>query len=263
MILKNHIIIFFLLFNTLCIAASAKGGAFVLPDNITVEQDTLVKVQKNRIKKQLPAEFPENYHQELEDYYARQKFYEKILRKIGNAKNYLSFSTNMLFDAVLIPNIAVEFQIMPKWSLYGNWMYAWWSVKKSDIYWRTYGGDITLRHWFGKKSNHRSLTGHHIGAYCQAITYDFDFGGQAQMTDKWNYGFGIEYGHSFAISKDLNIDIFAGIGVLIGKYKDYSNVDDHYKHQVSVERFTVLPTKLGASLVWILPLKRKSILYEE
>ena len=214
-------------------------------------------------KKQLPTEFPKNYHEEVEAYYARQKFHEKALRKLINTRNYVSFSTNMAFDAVLIPNVAAEFSITPQISLSAGWMHSWWKVQSKDFFWRVYGGDITARYWFGQKSKTRRLTGHHIGVYGQALSYDLDLGGQAQMTDGYNYAAGIEYGYSFIISKNFNIDVFAGVGLLTGKYKDYYNKDGHYVWQVSVNRSTVLPTKLGASLVWILPLKKKSILYED
>ncbi len=169
----------------------------------------------------------------------------------------------MLYDIVLIPNVSAEFSLTPKISLSAGWMHSWWSLKTSDIYWRVYGGDIALKYWFGKKSNIRRLTGHHLGIYAQALTYDFDLGGQAQMSDGWNKAIGVEYGHSFIISKNFNIDIYAGIGLITGNYKDYYNLDDHYVWQVSVKRQTFLPTKFGASLIWVLPLKQKSILYEE
>lgn len=227
------------------------------------QQDTLRNKKAKKIKIELPAEFPENYHEEVEAYYARQKFHVKLLRGLVNIKNHTSFATNMLFDAVLVPNIAAEFSILPNVSISAGWMHSWWSIKKSDIFWRIYGGEITARYWFGKKSRDRKLTGHHIGIYGQALVYDIDLGGQAQMTDGWNYAYGMEYGHSFSIAKNFNIDVYAGVGLLTGNYKDYSNMDDHYVWQISVKRSVVFPTKLGASLVWILPLRQKSILYEE
>lgn len=279
------IVVIFLMINTVCFGFET-GGDFCAPQNRDTiktrtvrflntknegkqKKDKKLKAQKAAPKqnhgavKQLPDEFPKNYHKEVEQYYARQKFHEKVVRKLINTRNYVSFSTNMLFDAVLIPNITAEFTILPQWSLAASYMHSWWSIKSSDIFWRVQGADITLRHWFGNKSKTRRLTGHHIGIYGQALSYDIDLGGQAQLTDGWNYAAGIEYGHSFTIAKNLNIDLYAGIGLLTGKYKDYSNKDGHYVWQVSVNRSTIFPTKLGASLVWILPLKNKSILYEE
>ena len=260
-LIKQALYILIFLFSAHAVFASSNTVDYYcgLPERIEVKQDTL---KEKRIKKQLPPEFPENYKEEVEAYYKRQKIHNKILIKLENTRNYVSFSTNMFYDIVLIPNIAVVFSINPKLSVATSWMYSWWSLKNKDIFWRIYGGDISLKYWFGKQSLQRRLTGHHFGIYGQLITYDVDLGGQAQMSDRWNYAFGFEYGHSFAIAKNLNIDLFAGVGLLNGKYKDYSNADGHYVWQVSVKRSTVFPTKFGASLVWILPLKNKSILYE-
>ena len=44
---------------------------------------------------------------------------------------YMDVKTNMLYDALLVPNIGVEFYVGKNWSLAGNWMYAWW---KGHIY---------------------------------------------------------------------------------------------------------------------------------
>ena len=65
---------------------------------------------------------------------------------------YMSVKTNMLYDAALIPNIGIEFYLGKGASIGANWMYAWWSKDSSHRYWRTYGGDIHLRLWLGKKS---------------------------------------------------------------------------------------------------------------
>ena len=262
MLKKLYIFVTLIILSSVCFASETDRIFCVDKDTIKVKQDSL-KIKGKQIKKQLPTEFPSNYHQEVEAYYARQKFYQKVLRGIINTKNYTSFSTNMLFDLVLIPNISAEFSILPKVSVSASWMHSWWSVQNRDIYWRVYGGDVAVKYWFGNSSNKRRLTGHHIGAYAQALTYDLDLGGQAQISDGWNTAFGIEYGHSFIISKNFNIDVYAGVGLLTGNYKDYINADGHYVWQISVSRSIIMPTKLGASLVWILPLKQKSILYEE
>ena len=272
-----YIITTLILLSAVCPASGTDCSFYVLPvdENSDDKEDKekknplanirelFKKQQDTLIKKQLPKEFPTNYHEEVEEYYARQRFHEKVLRKLINTRNYTSFSTNILYDLVLIPNISAEFLIAPNLSLSAGWMHSWWSFKSSDTYWRVYGGDMALKYWFGKKTKTRKLTGHHFGIYAQVLTYDLDLGGQAQMTDGWNKGVGIEYGHSFAISKNFNIDVYAGIGLLTGNYKDYSNLDGHYVWQTSVKRHTVLPTKLGASLVWIMPFKQHSILYNE
>ena len=115
---------------------------------------------------------------------------------------YMALKTNMLYDVLAVPNIGVEFYLGKNWSISGNWMYGWWKKNSSHRYWRIYGGDIAVRYWFGKKASEKPLTGHHVGVYGQAFTYDFEWGGKGYMGgepggtlwDKTNYAAGVEYG---------------------------------------------------------------------
>lgn len=74
--------------------------------------------------------------------------------------------TNMLYDAMLIPNIGIELPIGKDWSLHADWMYAWWKTDVRHRYWRVYGGQAGARRWFGQ-TRHGLLTGHHLGVYGQ------------------------------------------------------------------------------------------------
>lgn len=64
----------------------------------------------------------------------------------------MAVKTNLLYDAVLIPDIGVEFCLGKNWSVAGNWMYAWWKSDRKHNYWRIYGGDVELRRWFGRRA---------------------------------------------------------------------------------------------------------------
>lgn len=58
---------------------------------------------------------------------------------------YMALKTNMLYDALAIPNLYAEFYLGKNWSVAGGGMYAWWSYDPNHRYWRLYGGDITVR----------------------------------------------------------------------------------------------------------------------
>lgn len=175
---------------------------------------------------------------------------------------HYAIKSNTLYDLLLIPNVGMEVGFQEHWSINVNWMYAWWSKRKKDFYWRTYGGDIELRYWFNHllKKSSKSLqkratnfcTGHHIGLYAQALTYDFELGGRGYQSDKWNYAIGFSYGYSHPISKKLNLDFSIGIGYLGGKYKEYLPIDQCYVWQNTKQRHWVGPTKVEISLVWLL-----------
>lgn len=174
--------------------------------------------------------------------------------------HYLDVSTNMLYDALLLPSVGVEYWLGRGWSVAGHWTYGWWKSDSRHFYWRAYGGDITLRRWLGKEVRKKPLTGHHFGIYAQVLTYDFELGGKGYMGgiplgsifDKCNYGGGIEYGYSMPVGRRLNIDFSLGIGYIGGEYREYVPKDDFYLWTATKRRHWFGPTKVEISLVWLL-----------
>ncbi len=173
---------------------------------------------------------------------------------------YLALKTNMLFDALLIPNIGAEFYLGKNLSLYGEWMYGWWDNNNRHRYWRLYGGDLGLRWWFGRKAEEKPLTGHHLGIYGGVLTFDFEWGSTGYMGGKpggtlWDrclVNAGIEYGYSLPIARRLNIDFSIGLGFLGGNYIKYFPFDDDYFREKEVKLRFFGPTKAEISLVWLL-----------
>jgi hypothetical protein len=154
-----------------------------------------------------------------------------------------AFKTNLLYDA--------DIHLGNNWSLDINWMYAWWKCDHRHYYWRTYGGDVALRKWFGSKANEKPLQGHHIGIYGQMLTYDFELGGRGYLCPLFSFAAGVEYGYSLPIGKHLNIDFNIGLGRLTGKYKEYLPEDGCYVWQCTKNRRWIGPTKLEIALVWL------------
>lgn len=165
---------------------------------------------------------------------------------------YAAIKTNMLYDALAIPNIGIDVHLGKNWSLAAYWMYAWWKCDTRYRYWRIYGGDVEVRKWFGRKAKAKPLTGHHIGVYAQMLTYDFEWGGRGYLGDKWSYGGGISYGYSLPITARLNIDFGLSVGYIGGKYKEYLPTDNHYVWQVTKQRHWIGPTEAEISLVWLI-----------
>ena len=166
-----------------------------------------------------------------------------------NRKVYMAFRTNMLYDIALTPTIGVDFHLGHNWTLGANWSYAWWHKDSWSYYHRVYGGDINLRKYFGDSARKRPLSGHHIGVYAQALTYDFEYGSTGFLSE-FSYGGGLEYGYSLPVSRTLNIDFSIGCGYLGGEYKVYDPIDDHYVWRETRQRHWFGPTKAEISLVW-------------
>ena len=172
---------------------------------------------------------------------------------------YMDVRTNMLYGALLVPNVGIEFYLGKAWSFAANWMYGWWKRDRRHWYWRVYGGDIAVRKWFGGAAREKPLTGHHLGIYGQIFTYDFETGGLGYMGGRpggtlWgrmNYAAGVEYGYSLPVARRLNVDFTIGVGYWGGTYHEYKPVDDCYVWQSTRQRHWLGPTKAEVSLVWL------------
>ena len=182
------------------------------------------------------------------------------------AKQYpVAIKSNLLEDFATIPNLGIEISLRKQWSIGLNGMGAWWKSDRRHRYWRIYGGNIYARKYFGKKAEQRTFTGHHLGLYAQALTYDFEWGGRGYMGgipggnifDKMNYGVGLEYGYSLPVARRLNFDFSLGIGYLGGEYREYTPIEDHYVWQYTKKRNWFGPTKAEISLVLLLGKDKK------
>lgn len=173
---------------------------------------------------------------------------------------YMALKTNMLYDALAVPNLYAEFYVGKNWSIAGGGMYAWWSYDPRHKYWRVYGGDITVRRWLGKAAEEKPLTGHHLGINAGALTFDYEWGGVGYMggkpkgtlLDRCLFTAGIEYGYSLPITRRLNIDFSLTLGYLGGKYIKYFPYEDYYVRDSEYKINYFGPTKAEISLVWLL-----------
>ncbi len=165
--------------------------------------------------------------------------------------SYFALKSNLLYDALLIPNLSLEASIGSGWTLAAGGMLAWWSKDAKHRYWRIYGGDLEIRKYFGTLSKSKPLQGHHLGIYGDFLTYDFEFGAKGYQS-KATYAAGIKYGYSRPIANRLNLDFALGIGYLHSNYKTYVPKDGCYVYQETKKRKWLGPTQAEISLVWLL-----------
>ena len=165
--------------------------------------------------------------------------------------SYYALKSNLLYDALLVPNLSLEASIGSGWTLGAGGMLAWWSKDAKHRYWRIYGGDLEIRKYFGTLAKSKPLQGHHLGIYGDFLTYDFEFGAKGYQS-KATYAAGIKYGYSHPIANRLNLDFALGIGYLHSNYKTYVPRDGCYVYQETKKRKWLGPTQAEISLVWLL-----------
>ena len=169
----------------------------------------------------------------------------------SSVASYFALKSNLLYDALLVPNLSLEASIGSGWTLGAGGMFAWWSKDAKHRYWRIYGGDLEIRKYFGTLFKSKPLQGHHLGIYGDFLTYDFEFGAKGYQS-KATYAAGIKYGYSHPIANRLNLDFALGIGYLHSNYKTYVPRDGCYVYQETKKRKWLGPTQAEISLVWLL-----------
>lgn len=173
---------------------------------------------------------------------------------------YAALKTNMLYDALLIPNAGAEVYLGGGWSIGAGWTHAWWRNDRRYRYWRIYGADAEVRRWFGEAASRKPLTGHHAGIYAQALTYDFETGGRGflggqpggTLADRATWGIGAAYGYSMPLARRLNIDFVMGVGAHWGRQHEYLPEDGCYVWQATRMKRWFGPTRAEVSLTWLI-----------
>lgn len=165
---------------------------------------------------------------------------------------YMMSRTNMLYDAAALPNIGLEFYLRNGWAIGANWNYSWWKNDRVHWYEQTYGGDIEVRYYFGRRPGENPFSRHHVSVYGQLMTYDMETGARGYQAAKWNWGGGIAYGYSLPVARRLSIDFSLNVGYIGGQYKEYLPIDNCYVWQVTKLRRWIGPTKIGITLNWLM-----------
>ena len=167
----------------------------------------------------------------------------------------MALRTNMLYDAVVVPNIGLEVWLGKGFTIGADWFGTWISSNKRNLFWQGYGGYLTARYYFGKAATACRFTGHHVGIYGSLLTYDIEFGGKGYQAAKPGFGGGIEYDYSLPVGHDLCIDFNIGVGYQGGEYKTYKPANDgtgHYQWLATYRRHWWGPTKAEISLKWLI-----------
>jgi len=109
------------------------------------------------------------------------------------------------------------------------------------------------RYYFSGRPMYRQFVG--IGGV--GASYDITWKGKVYNGSA--LGLGITFGYVFPITHRLNIDCHAGFGAIYYKHKEYfekDNYDLDYSvggvQRTNAEGYTLLPTRIGVSVTYIL-----------
>lgn len=167
---------------------------------------------------------------------------------------YMAMKTNLLYDALLLPDLALEFSLPRRWSIEVGGQWSWWNTNDPRHYYhRVQFAGLEVRKWLGKRDR-TPLTGHFLGLYGMAGNYDLKFGAHGQLCAGLSYSAGLTYGYAMPIRRRLNLEFSLGVGYLGGEYDKYTwdGQNRCYPWEATFERNYFGLTKAEVSLVWLI-----------
>lgn len=171
-----------------------------------------------------------------------------------NGRYYMAVKTNLLYDALLLPDLALEFSLPRRWSIEVGGQWSWWQTQNKKYYsHRIQFAGLEVRKWLGKRDR-TPLTGHFFGLYGMGGNYDLKLGEKGQLCNDMSWSVGLTYGYSMPIRQRLNLEFSLGVGYLWGEYDTYKWYDPHqcYNWQATYKRNYIGPTKAEVTLVWLI-----------
>lgn len=157
----------------------------------------------------------------------------------------LALKTNLLYDAVLMPSLEIEYRIDDRWSVSLEGETAWWSRSNRHKYYQIASIGPEARYWFGVK---KPWHGHYAGVFAGGSWYDLENGKRGYKGEFWTAGF--SYGYMFPIGRSLSLEAGIGLGFLHTRYEEYLPIDGHYVYQQTSRTDYFGPVKLKFALVW-------------
>jgi hypothetical protein len=165
---------------------------------------------------------------------------------------HFAVKTNLLYDAALLPNLALEFPLPGGWSVEAEAQWAWWNTNDSKRYFfRIQSLGLEARRWFGS-NRQQPLNGHYLGVYLMGGTYDIRFWQDKGYLSDFSVSAGVSYGYSIHLSRRWNLELGVSVGYLGGKYYRYhfDLANDRYPWESTHRLRYFGPTKAKISLVY-------------
>ena len=178
---------------------------------------------------------------------------------VANGQSYntqkVVLKSNLLYDALITPNIGVEAYIGKGITVGASWTAAWWKADPESWYHRIKGGDIQATKWLGNRpfsaeDEVKPFQGWHAGIYAQMLQYDFSWGKKGSIATSWSWGAGVQGGWAMPVGKKLSLDFSLSVGYLTGEYEEYIPIDGCYVWQATKNRHWIGPTKAEVTLIW-------------
>jgi hypothetical protein len=154
-----------------------------------------------------------------------------------------SFRTNLLYWAVAMPNLGLEWKPSANIGILIDGAYSHWIWDDKEDHHRTWLIQPEIRFYMGKNKNG------FIGIEEHAGEFNFKFGDTGYQGDI--LGGGLIGGYRLALNKSFDVEFSLGLGYTSLKYESYRRSNGVTVRKDGELREKILsPTQAGVSLIW-------------
>lgn len=170
----------------------------------------------------------------------------------------VALKSNILSDALLNPNMAVEFTVAPKWTVDLSGEFNLWNLSHGRR-WKHWVAQPEARYWFCDR-----FAGHFLGAHLLGGQYNvaginvpMNFLGTDFRKIKdfkyqgWFAGAGVAYGYDWVLSKHINLEAELGIGWTYTRFDKFRCSECGYKLESDKPHNYFGVTKAAINLVYV------------
>ena len=155
---------------------------------------------------------------------------------------FVAVKTNLLYDAAIALNFAVEFPLGDRFSLQYEQVFPWWNAgphgNKYSMQVLSFG--VETRWWFAPRTpggasgtnskgavRQRSrLLGHFFGLYAHSGKFDIQAGRNFGCYQNYFKGVGLSYGYSLPLGRNANMEFAISLGYMAIDYQHYIPSED-------------------------------------
>jgi len=159
----------------------------------------------------------------------------------------LAIKSNLLYDAVLMPSLEVEYRFDDHWTVNAEGVVPWWHNDRKHKYFQIMLLSPEVRYWF-KHYHDRPWHGLYAGILGGGGKYDLENGGRGYKGTGWFAG--VSFGYMFPVSRNLSFEAGIGVGYLNTRYEEYVPFEGHYVYQLTKRTNYFGPLKLKFAIVW-------------
>jgi len=182
-------------------------------------------------------------------------------KKVRTGPKYrFAIETNLLFDAALSPNVALEFPIGKRISLLASHHFPWYTWGDNRFAYQIMNSTGEVRFWLGDRTKRSVLTGGYLGLYGGYGKADLELESKGyQVPYTWHAG--LTGGWSFPLGRSDNwrLDLGLTVGYLPYTFDYYERSEASGKliYKSSGEGLWIGPTNVKCSIVWMIPMNKK------